>query len=295
VLPYDSPLASDKNSALIAKALNFQKWKFPSTAGDDRECVPGSSGWWRHRVLFPKRKDRHAFPLLSVLICTLLLGAAVLVLWVILGASLVALPSWNSHFDEAITKFLFSPNSKLLASGNLRGEIHIWDVATGAVVQRIKVSSAPAAPLAFSPDSSVLLTKSDDHYLRAWQPLSGKLVGAYSRPQWIVLAGCAKEDGQWSVAALRPDKTLILGDPISGIVRSELRKLDEFGKAVFATDCSEIVALDKSGKVNVWTSEGAPQWSTTLQGISILNQAALSRDGRYLAVSTNEAIQIWDV
>src|SRR4051794_22812234 len=87
------------------------------------------------------------------------------------------------HFlSDLETLWRFSPNAKLLASGN--DDLILWDVATGQLVNRIAQPSWVTA-VAFSAEGRTLASGHDDGTVRFWDVATQKFLGqvkACTRP-----------------------------------------------------------------------------------------------------------------
>jgi eukaryotic-like serine/threonine-protein kinase len=105
----------------------------------------------------------------------------------------------------------FSPDSKLVVTGNFRGA-HVWDAATGKQLYDTLLHelnpqmSGPVFNAAFSPDGRSLVTVGADNAARFWNPTSGKALGPPLIHSSTVFAVAFSPDG----------KTVVTGgsDPI---------------------------------------------------------------------------------
>ena len=61
-----------------------------------------------------------------------------------------------------------SPNGKRVASGSMDGSVSVFDVATGKYLHKCEGHAMPVRSLAFTPDSRVLLTCSDDMHIHMY-------------------------------------------------------------------------------------------------------------------------------
>lgn len=62
----------------------------------------------------------------------------------------------------------YSPNGKLLASASSDGQVAIYDAASGSLVQWWTAHSGNIRAIAFSPDSSLVITGGDDHHINVF-------------------------------------------------------------------------------------------------------------------------------
>ena len=62
-----------------------------------------------------------------------------------------------------------SPNGQFIAAGSRHnGVVQIWDVATGALVERLRGHSGSVYSVAFTPDGNGLVSGSWDKTLKLW-------------------------------------------------------------------------------------------------------------------------------
>ena len=74
----------------------------------------------------------------------------------------------NMEFEMIFVHSLQSPDGKYLASGAVDGIINIFDIATGKLLHKMEGHAMPIRSLTFSPDSQLLVTASDDGYIKIY-------------------------------------------------------------------------------------------------------------------------------
>jgi WD40 repeat protein len=185
----------------------------------------------------------------------------------------------------------FSPDGKLLASGDA-SRVAVWEADTGKSVTVFRVlGSVTVQALAFSPDSRYLAASFKNEGLRIWDLSSGQ-------EQRV-----PPEDGTGTFLAFAPDsKSLFVGGPLHITQRDRatlalLRRTTHFfGSMALAPDGRTIAAFLQRGRNSplllLDTTEGTSRNTTPVGPLGVL---AFSPDGKTLAVVRDEDITLWDL
>jgi hypothetical protein len=133
-----------------------------------------------------------------------------------------------SDHSSFVYTVAFSPDSKLLASGSCvssgspemceAGEIRLWEVSTGRLVNVLLSGRFWVLGLAFSPDGRFLAAGSSDYAVYLWDVSTGNLLqtlGGHGAPVWAV---AFSPDGQL-LASASTDGTVRLWEPTGKLVR----------------------------------------------------------------------------
>ena len=74
----------------------------------------------------------------------------------------------DTNNDAGVTSVAISPNGQLVAAGSLDAIVRIWDVATGALLERLRGHRDSVYSVAFTPDGKGLVSGSLDKTLKYW-------------------------------------------------------------------------------------------------------------------------------
>jgi hypothetical protein len=111
----------------------------------------------------------------------------------------------------------FSPDGKSLAMASRAGNVQLWDVATGTLLETLKGHSSAVTAVVFSPDGRTLASGSSDRTVRLWNvqtrrelmqldpgsvELGGVVTLAFSPDGNHLLAGGARSAAYWSAAPI---------------------------------------------------------------------------------------------
>jgi RNA polymerase sigma factor (sigma-70 family) len=163
---------------------------------------------------------------------------------------------------------VFSPDEKLLASGEKGGTIRIWETATGKELRRWKANAVMARSIAFAPDGRTLASSGTfDGSLRLWDAHTGTEIRPGTAHTGMVMPLMFGQDGK-TLFSCAQDRKVLLWEPTTG----------RESRVLFAgpTDASEA------------------EWSLTRFDLSP-NGKVLARAGRkYRGEKPDEAIRLWD-
>jgi WD40 repeat protein len=97
----------------------------------------------------------------------------------------------------ALQKFIFSPDGRLLATWDFeKATVTLWDVVSGAEVRKVN-DSAPVRGMAFSADSRLLASGSEDHTVKLWDVASGNKIRTFTGPSEAINSVAFSPDGRW--------------------------------------------------------------------------------------------------
>ena len=191
------------------------------------------------------------------------------------------------HADKkdlgSVNVLVFSLDGKTLASGGgWDNTVHLWNVDTGALRVGLKGHTAPTRDIAFSPDSSTLITTSRDRTMRLWDANTGTEQKNLPTPEDKV--------NPFVVANLMLKRI----DP--GVLPG---KRDDVHTVKFSEDGTQLVSVSSDGSLHLWNVDtGRYQLSFSLgEYIDWMSIIAFSPDSKHL-VSNNEfeeRVRVWSV
>jgi WD40 repeat protein len=154
-----------------------------------------------------------------------------------------------------VTALAFSPDEKLLATGDAKGSVRFWDLSTGRVLRTFPAHEAAITSVMFSLNGKLLLTASLDHEARIWN-LHGRLQPPVIRWHFGPLGGAAfSPDGRWVVTA---------GPSTAGVGSASTRRRmfllhgptkPLIGAAFAGRNGQTIVTASKDGTIRVYRCE----------------------------------------
>jgi WD40 repeat protein/DNA-binding SARP family transcriptional activator len=226
-----------------------------------------------------------------------------------------AILAGHSH---AVQDGAISPDAQLALSGScaesndqgtcVKGELILWDLATGTKVRRLDGHTGWVNGVAFSPDGTTALSASGDGTLILWDMATGqairRLEGHTSGVNCVAFSPYA-ETGTEGGTALSgaKDGTLILWDVAAG---EAIRRFKGHTGAVTRVTFSPAAAEGPAGQIAISASEDGTMilWDVaTGQAIrrfegheNAVNDAVFGPDGRtILSVSADLSLRSWDL
>jgi WD40 repeat protein len=161
-----------------------------------------------------------------------------------------------------IDSLAVSPDGKTAACGSFRGDVRLWDVASGAELGVLKAHKGVVFALAFSPDGKTLASGGGDRQIRLWD--------VATRAERATLSGHV--DAISSLAFTPDGKLLVAG---AGGVRN---------------------GTGRSGELKVWDVAGRRVAAELRGHTNGVTAVSLAPDGRTLvSASLDNTLRLWDL
>ena len=218
--------------------------------------------------------------------------------------------------SDAIQSTALSHDGKWVVAGTERGELHLWNAATGKKERSFgRSSDVWAKPLGFSKDGkwiiehtdTVALQRSKDPspgLIRIWEVATGKERHTIPGPDSLIRAGgnlfevafgtSLSDDGKFLLTGHK-EQTVKIWDLESG---KELRTFAGHKKnvkhAFITRDNSELVTYDGSGTARLWNVKTGKEIHTEEIGTPS-DKVGFSADASYAVVWSTSRLAVWDL
>lgn len=220
--------------------------------------------------------------------------------------------------SEPVTGASFSPDGRHIVTTSSDRTARIWKLDTGREVQALRGHQGAVLEAAFSPDGSTVLTVSDDGTARLWHVKSGNSFATLHGHELRLTSGGFSFDGSRVITASF-DRTARVWDARLGRMSAAEWAGFERGRSSFSGELaieetgqnvriverpSDRPVFERKGKLTVddleerlrVLRERPDRPIVTLDGVTKLRSASLSRDGARLATVTDDGgFQVWDV
>ncbi len=240
-----------------------------------------------------------------------------MVVWVLLGCRPVQAATAGSFDLKAepprlvvqtghaknVNSVAFSPNGKTVVSGDGKGIIKLWDLATGRELRTLKYSGSVNS-VAFSPDNRTVVLggdryyKKSDHSIKLWDVVTGRvrtLAGHKNSVKSVAFSPDGKTvvSGSW-------DNTIKLWNVTTGRGRNLAWHEKSVNSVAFSPDGKTVVSGNglnsDPGNIKLWNvrTGRAHTLAVVKKGVS---SVAFSPDGKTVVSASydDNTIKLWDV
>ena len=204
--------------------------------------------------------------------------------------------------NEFINAFEVSSDGKKITTGNYKGELKIWEVESGLLLQEINAHSDGINAIAWSPDGSIFATASADQTVVIWNAdgTKNKTLNTFessyisavkfsSDSKRLIICSARSEVQIWNIASGSVEKTL------------------EGGKRLFsdfALDASgkKLIGQNGDGTVVYWDMDSDSYGEQVCQYVAFVESAAISPLGDkffyfdtngFYSMSNPEGVVLW--
>ncbi|MBR8834889.1 MAG: NACHT domain-containing protein [Stigonema ocellatum SAG 48.90 = DSM 106950] len=205
----------------------------------------------------------------------------------------------KSVFAQQMAKILsvaFSPDGRMLATGDANGEIRLWQVADSKLLLVCKGHTGWVQSVAFSPDGRMLSSGSSDQTIKLWDVSDG---------------GCRKtllgHNQRVRSVAFNPDGTILCSGGNDWMVRlwdvesGECLKIfsghtSYIWSVAFSPDGMTLASGSDDRTVKLWDLGTSECWKTLSGHTHWVRTVAFSPDGKTLASGSGDGtIKLWDL
>jgi len=202
----------------------------------------------------------------------------------------------KSVFAEVIGGVLsvaFSANGKLLAIGDTKGDIHLWQVSDGKPILTYRGHKGWVVSVAFNPEGTVLASSSVDQSIKLWDVSTGDCLDTLQGYIGAVMSVAFSPDGI-TLASGHADRTVRLWQ--AGKCTKILHGHEDIVEAVaFSSKGNLLASSSDDCTVRLWDIDAGECLQIFEGHEDIIWSIAFSHNGNVLASgSEDKTIRLWN-
>ncbi|NET05719.1 MAG: NACHT domain-containing protein [Symploca sp. SIO2B6] len=204
----------------------------------------------------------------------------------------------KSVFTETfggILSVAFSPDGKLLATGDMNSEVRLYQVGDWQSLFTLRGHKDWVASITFSPDSNILATSSEDKTIKLWDVITGQCLSSLQGHDNGIWSVAFSPDGKM-LASASDDHTLRIWDITNGQCLKTLQGHNNLVRAVvFCPDSQTLISGSEDKTLKLWNLQTGKCLRSFYGHDNGVYSATLSPDECILAsASSDQTVKLWD-
>ena len=211
----------------------------------------------------------------------------------------------KSVFSETFSQILaiaFSPDGKLLATGDVNHEIHLWQVADSKQLLSLKIDEGWVWSVAFSPDGRILASTAN-RSVRLWDVQTGDCLRTLAGYSDRVFSVAFSPDGQFLATGSEDHLVRVWNLRTGELLHTLNGHTDEVRSVAFSPDPVPptahpllLASASYDGTVRLWDAKTGEALQVLTGHAHWVSSVAFSPDGHTLASAGDDGLlRLWDV
>ena len=201
---------------------------------------------------------------------------------------------FSQTFGSILT-VAFSPDGKILATGDTHGEIRLWQITDRKAILTLQAHINGINSIAFSPNGQIIASGSYDRTVKLWDIHTGQCLNTLAHTKWV-RSVVFSPDGQ-IIADGSEDFTVKLWKTSTGqLINTLQRHTKRVYTVAFSPDGKTIVSGSEDYTIRLWDVVTG-RCLNTLQGHTDgIQSVVFHPNGQTIASGSEDyTIKLWDV
>ncbi len=204
--------------------------------------------------------------------------------------------NFQTNSSEEVWSLAISPNKKIIASGNNKGRIDIYDRNTGKIKNSLGKHENVIRSLVFRPETNNLIVGDGDGIIKIWNLETSKLEQQLQGHLGSVWSLAISPDGQTLVSS-GEDKTIRIWNLKTGEQTniSFAHSARVFSLA-FTPDGQMFASSSADNKIKIWDANNGRLLKSLSGHQNAVRSIAITPNGKYLVSgSWDKTVKIWEL
>ena len=202
---------------------------------------------------------------------------------------------WHNAHDAQLTRVVWSPSGRQLASSSEDGTIGLWDIDQAEQVARLGPSKSGISALAWSRDGRLIASGDGPGRLRLWDAATHRLLWESARHSSVIRDLSFHPNGR-QLASASVDRTISVHDVADGENVNTIMVPSPVHALMWNSDGDRLISGNWDGTVRVYDVAAQQEVKTLYGHNDRIRDIAASPDGlRLAAVAVGGGIKFLDL